>query len=59
VKAKITDVRTPGRLTGSTTRISALSWPHPSTRAASSISTGTVLKKPIMSQVQNGMVKVG
>ena len=32
---------------------------QPSTIAAASISRGTVLKKPISSQVQNGIVKVG
>ena len=52
-------VMTPGQLTGSTTRSSAPSWPQPSTMAASSISKGTVLKKPISSHVQKGIVKVG
>ena len=52
-------VMMPGQLTGSTTRSSAPNCPQPSTMAASSISNGTVLKKPISSQVQKGMVKVG
>ena len=56
---KITAVTSPGQLTGRTTRSSAPSWPQPSTCAASSISNGTVLKNPISSQVQNGIVKVG
>src|SRR2546426_12312135 len=59
VNEKITDVITPGQLTGSTTRRSAPNWPHPSIIAASSISNGTVLKNPMRSQVQNGIVKVG
>src|SRR5437773_12505462 len=59
VNEKITDVITPGQLTGSTTRRSAPNWPHPSIIAASSISNGTVVKNPMRGQVQNGIVKVG
>src|SRR5947209_10280018 len=59
VKAKMAIVRIPGMLTGSTIRNIAPSRLHPSTRAASVISRGTFLKKPMSSQVQNGIVKVG
>src|SRR5436190_20076020 len=59
VNEKITAVITPGQLTGSTTRSSAPNWLHPSIIAASSISNGTVLKNPMRSHVQNGIVKVG
>jgi hypothetical protein len=52
-------ITTAGRLNGTTTRTIALATPHPSTQAASSSSRGSALKKPIMSHVQNGMVKVG
>ena len=52
-------VAMPGRLTGTTTRTSPPTTPQPSIQAASSISIGTERKKPIMSHVQNGMVKVG
>src|SRR5437588_8102763 len=56
VNAKITAVRIPGQLTGMTVRSRALSRPHPSTWAASSISGGTVLKNPLSSHVQYGTV---
>src|SRR3979490_2511004 len=59
VNAKITRLRIPGMLTGSTTRIAAPSRLQPSTRAASSISRGTCLKNPAINHVQNGIVKVG
>jgi hypothetical protein len=59
VNEKIVAVMSPGQLTGRTTRSSAPSWLQPSTMAASSISNGTVLKNPMSSQVQKGMVKVG
>src|SRR5438132_845400 len=59
VNANIPTVRMPGMLTGSTMRNIAPSRLQPSTRAASVISRGTFLKKPISSQVQNGIVKVG
>src|SRR4051794_29290585 len=59
VNAKITRLSSPGTLTGSTTRTAAPIRLQPSTRAASSISRGTCLKNPDMSQVQNGMVNVG
>src|SRR5438309_4262438 len=59
VNAKMTAVKIPAMLTGRTTRISAANGPHPSTRAASSISGGTVLKNPLSSQVQYGIVNVG
>src|SRR6185436_1947066 len=59
VNEKMIAVMMPGQLTGSTTRSSAPSCPQPSTMAASSISNGTVLKKPIKSHVQNGIVNVG
>src|SRR4051794_37516433 len=59
VKAKITRLNKPGTLTGNTMRMAAPSRLQPSTRAASSISRGTCLKKPDMSHVQNGMVNVG
>ena len=55
----MTTLKMPGRLTGRTTREMAPSRLQPSTRADSSISLGTFLKKPISNQVQNGMVNVG
>ena len=59
VNAKIPAVRMPGTLTGSVTCRTALQRLHPSTMAASSISIGMRLKKPIRSQRQNGIVNVG
>src|SRR5919197_4989084 len=56
---KMTTVRIPGREIGKTTRQSAFSREQPSTRAASSSSSGIVLKKPIRSQVENGTVNDG
>src|ERR687887_1485343 len=56
---KITTVRIPGSEIGNTTRQSAFSLEQPSIRAASSSSTGIVLKKPISSQTENGTVKDG
>src|SRR5256885_16835350 len=52
-------VRIPGTERGRTTRNIAPSRLQPSTRAASVISRGTFLKKPIRSHVQKGIVKVG
>src|SRR5689334_25330108 len=59
VKVKITTVRMPGSDSGIAILMKAPNRLQPSTIAASSISTGSDLKKPIKSQVQNGMVKVG
>src|SRR5437016_9494925 len=59
VNAKITTVRMAGTERGRTVFTNAPTTVQPSTIAASSISRGTDLKKPISSQVQNGMVKVG
>src|SRR5215510_1513444 len=59
VKAKMTTVSIPGIESGSTVFTKAPTAVHPSTIAASSISRGTDLKKPMNSQVQNGMVNVG
>src|SRR5215510_7462570 len=58
-KAKMTTVRIPGTESGSTVFTKAPTTVQPSTMAASSISRGTDLKKPMNSQVQNGIVKVG
>src|SRR2546423_1027548 len=52
-------VRIPGTERGRTTRNIAPSRLQPSTRAASVISRGTFLKKPIRSHVQKGIVNVG
>src|ERR671918_2055054 len=57
--AKMTTVRMPGSEIGKTILVSALIREQPSTRAASSSSCGIVLKKPIRSQVENGIVKDG
>jgi hypothetical protein len=59
VNAKIAVVAIPGRLKGSTTRTIPSHIPQPSIQAASSTSRGTARKKPSISHVQNGMVKVG
>src|SRR5262245_30998925 len=59
VKVKITTVRTAGNDNGSVILTNAPNRLQPSTIAASSISIGTVLKKPMSSQEQNGIVKVG
>src|ERR1044071_5540060 len=59
VKVKMTTVRIPGTDTGRITFTNAPRRLQPSTIAASSIALGTDLKKPIISQVQNGIVKVG
>ena len=56
---KITTVRMPGRDTGITVRQIAPIRLYPSIIACSSISHGTLLKNPIISQVQNGIVNVG
>src|SRR6266536_971036 len=56
---KITTVRIPGIEIGSTTRRSAFNREQPSIRAASSSSSGIVLKKPIRSHVENGIVNDG
>lgn len=45
--------------TGTTTRTNARRRDSPSIIAASSMSRGIDLKKPIISQVQNGTVKFG
>ena len=49
----------PGAASGSSTRAKAVTRPAPSMSAASSSSSGSALKKPMSSQVQNGTVKVG
>ena len=59
MSAKITTVSRPGTARGSTTRLMAPTRLQPSTMADSSISFGSVLRKPIRSQVQNGTVNVG
>src|SRR5260370_35021859 len=59
VNAKITTVRMAGTERGRTVFANAPTTVQPSTIAPSSISRGTDLKKPISSQVQNGMGKVG
>src|SRR5207253_10341853 len=56
---KMTTVRIPGSEIGKITRQSAFSLEQPSIRAASSSSSGIVLKKPISSQVENGTVNDG
>src|SRR6266852_4545289 len=56
---KITTVRIPGREIGKTMRRSAAKREQPSISAASSSSGGIVLKKPIISHVENGTVKDG
>src|ERR671935_1304024 len=56
---KMTTVRIPGIEIGKTTRASAFSREQPSTSAASSSSSGIVLKKPIRSHVANGTVNEG
>src|SRR6266576_4603211 len=58
-KVKITTVRIPGSETGRTTRQSAPRREQPSISAASSSSCGTDLKKPINSQIANGIVNDG
>src|SRR3970040_2530729 len=57
--AKMTTVRIPGSEMGKTIRRSALLLEQPSTSAASSSSWGIVLKNPIRSQVEKGIVKDG
>src|SRR5215831_12398355 len=57
--ANIPDAARPARLIGSTTRKTAWLRVAPSTRAASSISNGTFLKKPIKSHTENGIEMVG
>ena len=59
MNAKIAEATSPGAASGSSTRTNAVTRPAPSIRAASSSSSGSALKKPISSQVQNGTVKVG
>src|SRR5215831_11368086 len=59
VKVKITVVRMPGNDSGRAILMKAPNRLQPSTIAASSISTGSVLKNPMSSHVQKGMVKVG
>src|ERR671938_1844801 len=58
-KANMPAAASPARLIGSTTRNTAAARLQPSTSAASSISNGTFLKKPISSQTQNGIEIVG
>jgi hypothetical protein len=55
----MTTVRTPATEIGITTRRKAPNRLHPSIIAASSKSPGIALKKPMRSQVQNGIVNVG
>ena len=55
----MTTVRIAGREIGRIVLKKAPTTVQPSTIAASSISRGIDLKKPISSQVQNGIVKVG
>src|SRR6266540_5322317 len=56
---KITTVRIPGSETGKITCQSDFNLEQPSTSAASSSSRGIVLKNPIRSQVEKGIVKDG
>jgi hypothetical protein len=58
-KVKMTTVRIPGTEMGKTTRTIVESREQPSTSAASSSSCGIVLKKPIRSQIANGIVNDG
>ena len=57
-KANIEVTMTPGRMSGSTMRLMIVAVEAPSTRAASSISTGTSSIKLRNSQIENGMVSV-
>src|SRR5437868_1695426 len=59
VKVKMTTVSMPATDMGRMTRVNAPRRLIPSTMAASSMSLGMALKNPIISQVQNGMVKLG
>src|SRR3954464_2476720 len=59
VKVKITTVSTPATDTGRMTFTKAPKCDRPSIIAASSRSRGSTLKKPIISHVQNGTVKLG
>src|SRR5262245_8692496 len=59
VKVKMTTVRMAGTDNGIAILMKAPNRLHPSTIAASSISTGSALKNPISNQEQNGIVKVG
>ena len=59
VKANTTTVRTPEIESGRTTFHIAPNRLKPSIIACSSMSFGIVLKNPISSHVQNGIVKVG
>ena len=56
---KITTVRIPGIEIGKTMRTSEPRREQPSISAASSSSCGIVLKKPISSQIANGIVNDG
>src|SRR5213076_2148400 len=58
-KVKMTTVRMPGIEIGNTMRTSEPMREQPSTSAASSSSCGIVLKKPISSQMANGIVNEG
>ena len=55
----MTTVRIPGSEIGKTMRSSVMMREAPSTSAASSSSRGIVLKKPIRSHVENGIVNDG
>src|ERR1051326_3430347 len=57
--ANIPAAAKPAREMGSTTRSTACQRVAPSTSAASSISNGTFLKKPINSHTENGIEMVG
>src|SRR5262249_61233846 len=59
VNVKMTTVRIPDSDMGTTSLMNAPKRLSPSTIAASSSSLGMVLKNPISSQVENGMVKMG
>src|SRR5882762_969712 len=59
VKVKITTVRMPEVDIGTTSLMNAPNRVRPSTIAASSSSLGIDLKKPINSQIENGIVKLG
>jgi hypothetical protein len=59
VKVKITTVRIPETEIGITSFKKAWNRVRPSTMAASSSSGGIDLKKPMSSQVEKGIVKLG
>ncbi|MCY1554795.1 hypothetical protein D9M68_913970 [compost metagenome] len=59
VNVKMTTVMIPADESGTTTLTKAPKRLKPSIMAASSMSCGMALKKPIISQVQKGTVKLG